>query len=121
MEKSDRSDVEHVAKIYASALWMSDVETLRSIFHERCNLYGVESGELDEYSLEQWLSIVGAREPGVGEAEFQIIDVSCVASELAMVTLNCEVVGRKFTDGLSLPKFNNGWKVVAKTFHIRAT
>ncbi len=113
-------DVAALAEAYARALWISDTDTLRELFHARANLYGAGADGLEEYTLEEWLSIVANRPAASGEAQFAVRKVDCIAPDLAHVSLDASVSDRSFTDGLSLVKLDDEWKVVAKTFHIRS-
>jgi hypothetical protein len=100
------------------ALWSSDTATLSGMFHDRANLYGVSDGALEDYSRDAWLAVVAARTGGEGEAPYRIQSIDMPAPGMANAELECAAPGRNFTDTLCFLKFSEGWRVIAKTFHI---
>jgi hypothetical protein len=116
----DVAEVRALGDAYCAALWASDVDTLRDMFHARANLYGSGSDGLEEYTVEAWLDMVAARPAAEGVSSHEVLHASCPAPDLGIVTLDAAARDREFTDTLSFVKLNGTWRVVAKTFHLRA-
>lgn len=115
----DLAVLKSMARQYGEALWVSDSEALRTLFHPKCRLYGNGETGVDEHTLEEWLAIVSARAPGEGDAPVEIKNALRPATDLGIIALDCAVSGRRFTDTLSFLKTNGSWHVIAKTYHIR--
>ncbi len=113
-----RAEVKAAAETYGTALWASDVETLRRLFHERANLYGLGPDGLIEWPREDWLKRVASRPSGTGDAPFEILSVDAAGPEMASVKIDCAVgSGQRFTDYLNFLKIGGDWRVIAKIFH----
>jgi hypothetical protein len=101
---------------------VGDVEAIRKGFHEAFTMYGTREGVLWTRSLDQWIaSVEKNKEDGKYPPEekvtleFPMIDIT---GNTAMVkTAFYRGTELAYSDYLSLYKFNDGWKIVAKVFH----
>lgn len=101
---------------------VGDVEAIRKGFHEAFTMYGTHEGELWMLSLAEWIASVeknksdGKYPPEEKVTlEFPMIDIT---GNTAMVkTAFYRGTRLAYSDYLSLYKFADGWKIVAKVFH----
>lgn len=100
-------------------------DAIRKGFHPDFQMLALKDGKLEKVPLETWIARLGeanaksprpARESGMRttRAEFPVIEVAGTAA-FCRVELSRE--GRLlFTDFLSLYKFEDGWKIVGKSY-----
>ena len=121
----DRTAVEEVVRTaYVEGVHVKgDPALMRKGFHPDFRMYALRDGSLAVVTLDEWAARIekGARErkgpPPVVKHEFTSVDVTGNAA-VARVELHRD--GKHvFTDYLSLYRFADGWKIVAKTFHAR--
>ena len=97
-----------------------DIENIRKGFHPSFNMLRLSDNEIKPLSIEEWIAnIEKARannSPAPAKAEGKFITVD-VTGNAAVVKLELYRENKKtFTDYLVLYKFNEGWKIVSKTF-----
>jgi len=123
---NDRDAVQAVVRsAYVEGVHVKgDAALMRAGFHPDFRMFGVRDGALSTTTLEEWATRVEkARSERKGPApqirhEFTQVDVTGNAA-VARVELHRD--GKHvFTDYLSLYRFADGWKIVAKTYHTHA-
>lgn len=114
------AEVEAVARTYMDGLYEGDVGKLGSIFHAASHLYSVgPDGELADWPRERWFEIVKGRASGQSRGlarTDRIVSIDLGGPELAFVKVETSLHPRYFTDYLTMLKFPEGWRIVAKTF-----
>ncbi len=124
---SQTSDSEEIRKIVNEAYIggiqnRGDIDVIRQGFSADFEMIIFSENNIEKRSIEEWISIVEEQKrtnPGPPEhpASAKILDVD-VTGNLAVVKLELYRQGRKqFTDFLTLHKFDEGWKIVSKTFY----
>jgi hypothetical protein len=121
----DRADVEEVVRTaYVEGVHVKgDPALMRKGFHPDFRMYALRDGALSVVTLDEWAARIekGARErqgpPPEVKHEFAAVDV---AGHAATARVELHKGGKHvFTDFLSLYRFADGWKIVAKTFQAR--
>jgi ketosteroid isomerase-like protein len=119
----DRAAVEEVVRTaYVEGVHVKgDPALMRKGFHPDFRMYVLRDGALSVVTLDEWAARIekGTRErqgpaPEV-KHEFARVDVE---GNAAVARVELHRGGKHvFTDFLSLYRFADGWKIVAKTFH----
>lgn len=97
------------------------IEDIRNGFHPTFNMLRLMNNEVKPLSIEEWITNIEKSRKENGppsvktESKFISIDVTGTAAivELELFRDNKKI----FTDYLVLYKFNEGWKIVSKTFY----
>ncbi len=120
----DAADVRAVVEsAYVRGVHASfDAEAMRKGFHPDFRMYVLRDGALTAVSRDEWIGRLEgrareeARSPRV-EADFPVVDVT---GDTAVVRVELRRDGKHaFTDYLSLYRFADGWRIVAKVFQAR--
>ena len=98
-------------------------EEMKKTFHEEFAIFSTDGKQLNRFEIDDWVSRTAERkadpnfnaESNVWDAQFAIVDVN---GRAASVKLELSRKGDLiYTDYLSLLKFDDGWKIVAKVYH----
>lgn len=98
-------------------------EAMSKTFHEDFAIFSTKGKALDRYEIEDWVAGTKRRK---GSADFDPsknkwdhqFDVVDVTGGSAMVKVELSKEGKLiYTDYLSLLKFEQGWRIVAKVYH----
>jgi ketosteroid isomerase-like protein len=97
-------------------------EAMRKGFHPDFRMYTLRDGVLSFVTRDEWIARLekraaeDSRKPQI-KAEYPVVDVT---GNTAVVRVELHRDGKHiFTDYLSLYRFADGWKIVAKVFHAR--
>ena len=106
-------------QIYFDGMHQGDTARLRKAFHADAFLFGYYHGEFSRISLEEWMAEVeGMAKPSDSG---EIFDMRIVATDITGPTATVKVAllyaGLRFTDYLTLMKFDNTWKIINKSYH----
>ena len=106
-------------QIYFDGMHQGDTARLRKAFHADASLFGYYHGEFSRISLEEWMAEVeGMAKPSDSGEKF---DMRIVATDITGPTATVKVAllyaGLRFTDYLTLMKFDNTWKIINKSYH----
>ena len=117
---SDFTAVENVLWEYLEGLYEGDADRLERIFLPEAHLYAVSEGGLSSLSRDAWLDKVRNRTsakdssfPSTNRVHW--IDI---AQTTATARVTCSHPPNGFTDTISLLKLGDGWKIIAKTYHV---
>ena len=105
---------------YYDGLFRGDVDRLAAVFHPDAHYATASGGTLLRTPLSDWLGAVATRpSPAVtGDAYGYTVDSVLFAGPVtAVARLRCTMLGRAFTDLLTLTRLDGGWRIIAKTFH----
>ena len=110
--------------LYLDALYYCDVDKLDQVFHEASSLFDADEGAIFIESIESFRADVASR-PAPAERNQkrfdEIIAIDWLSSLSAMVKLRVQAHENVFVDHLSLVKGQQGWKIVAKVWHLETT
>src|SRR5262245_30674378 len=112
----DAAAVRETVEAYLHGLKFNDVESLRRAFWPDARLFFVDKdGHLGQLTQAQWyegFAPVAGREE---EGELRIASLT-VTRDIASVTVVEEYPRSRYTDYLSLVKFDSGWRIVNKIY-----
>lgn len=98
-------------------------EAMKRTFHKDFAIFSTDGEKLNKYPIDAWVAGVEKRkasaefdpEKNIWEPKFTSVDVT---GRSAAVQLELHHNGKHvYTDYLSLLKFDDGWKIVAKVYH----
>jgi len=100
-----------------------DTEAMRNGFHPDFAIFSAKGNEINKYPIDTWIKGIerGKKDPNFDKSKVKMdckivsIDVTsgCAAVKVE-ISKDSKLV---YTDYLSLLKFENGWKIVAKVYH----
>ena len=111
-EAAVRTTVEH----YLHGLKFNDVESLKMAFYPDAKLFFVKrDGQLGQLTQEQWYKgfATNAGQEEKGDLRITAVDITANAASVKVVEV---YPNSKYTDYLSLLKFDGGWKIVNKIY-----
>ena len=112
----DAAGVREVVETYLRGLKLNDVESLKRAFWPDAKLYFVDrDGHLGQLTQARWYEGFAARAGHEEEGEWRIASVT-VTRDIASVTVVEEYPRSRYTDYLSLVKFDSGWRIVNKVY-----
>ena len=119
------ADVEKVIKAsyFNGAFNDLDTESMRKGFHPDFAIFSAKGNDISRYPIDAWIKSTEKRkrDPNFDKAQAKMdckiasLDITegCAAAKIE-ISKNGKMV---FTDYLSLLKFDDGWKIVAKVYH----
>ncbi len=116
---AERSQIEAVIDDYFQGMYRSDTALLGKAFHPDGRLTGYDEGKLINNPIAGFIKFVGgvSAPKDDGEAfDMEILSLD-ISGDAAAVKVRDLYKGLRFVDYLTLLKFDNGWKIVNKTFH----
>lgn len=122
LDKEKSSIKKVVTEAYVNGLLNGgDLEPTKKGFHPDFNLLGQRDNQLTKWPIAEWIKYAEEQKKknpnGPKEKftpEFPVIDITGSA---AIVKIELRRSGKhKYTDYLSLYKFNDGWKIVSKIY-----
>lgn len=101
---------------------VGDVEMIKKGFHPGFNLLIMNNDYLEKLAIYNWIKRISSRKqqgkyPPAEKVNFKFPYID-IAGKAGMAKIEFFRGGKKiYTDFLSLYKFSDGWKIVAKIFH----
>ena len=117
--KSAVAEVEAVLWLYLEALHHGDVDVLAKVFAPGSALHAASDGKATTIALEPWLERVRNRKSAHAsgfESRNHVLSIE-VESSMAMAKVTSAFPPKSFVDYLSLVRTDEGWRIVAKTYH----
>ena len=108
-----------VVQVYFDGLYECDPEKLATIFHPSAHLFANMDGTFVDWPREEWFEIVRGRESPASKGQARhdrIVSIDMSDDNTAVVTCECAIHPRYFTDFLSLIRIDGDWKIVSKSF-----
>lgn len=99
-----------------------DTASMREGFHSDFAIFSAEGADISRYPIDAWIEGIESRKADAdyksrakADCNIVILDVTgnCAAAKVE-ISKNGRMI---FTDYLTLLKFENGWKIVAKVYH----
>ena len=100
-----------------------DTESMEKGFHPDFAIFSADGNELKKYPISKWISNIEEKKKDPGfDPERVKLDCRIISADVTGDAAAAKVEisrGEKllFTDYLSLLKFDDGWKIVAKVYH----
>ncbi|GLQ17640.1 nuclear transport factor 2 family protein [Maritalea porphyrae] len=106
---------------YLDVIYYCDVEKLEFIFHPSASLFDADEGKIFVDPVGEWRKDVASRPSPAGanqKRDDNIVSIDWLSDLSAVVKLRLQSLGNVFVDHLSFVYGENGWKIVAKVWHL---
>jgi hypothetical protein len=125
LNADSKSDVEKVIQesYFNGAFNDLDTVAMRQGFHPDFAIFSAKGNEINRYPVDMWVKSIEKRkqDPNFDKAQAKMdckiasLDITggCAAAKIE-ISKNGKMI---YTDYLSLLKFDDGWKIVAKVYH----
>jgi len=121
----DKAEVEKVIKAsyFNGAFNDLDTKAMRKGFHPEFAIFSAKGNDISRYPIDTWVKGIETRKQAADfDASRSKMDCKIVSIDVtggcAAVKIEMSKNGNKiYTDYLSLLKFDDGWKIVAKVYH----
>ena len=110
--------------VYFRALYACDVALLDSVFHPASSLFDVDEDVVTVDPFPAWRAVVGARTSPASvnqERDEEIVSITWLSDKAASVHVRLRVLDSVFVDHLSFVDGPDGWRIVAKVWHLEST
>lgn len=115
-QTADESAVRTVVESYLHGLKFNDVPSLRKAFWPEARLFFAKrDGTLGQLTQEAWYAGFAQSAGKEEEGTLQIVSVE-VTRDIATVKVVEDYPGSRYTDYLSLLRFDGSWKIVNKVY-----
>lgn len=100
-----------------------DTGSMEKGFHPDFAIFSADGNELKKYPISEWISSIEKKkkdpgfDPGRVKLDCRIISADVTGDAAAAKVEISRGEKLLFTDYLSLLKFDDGWKIVAKVYH----
>ena len=114
-------DLLDAVQTYFDSLYHCDTKLLNSVFHDSSSLFDGDEGTLFVESIESFSNDVGGRVSPASkgqEREDEILLIDYLSPLSAIVKIRLRAHQNIFVDHLSFVKTEEGWKIVAKVWHL---
>ncbi len=123
MQTDNREDYVAVAAAlhqYFDGLYHGDTVQLRKSFHPEAHYATASSGEVLQLDVESYLPVVAGRSSLASLGEPYVYNLEAIqfaGRATASVRMRSAMLGKEFTDFLSLTKVGGEWRIISKVFH----
>lgn len=111
--------ITQTVQTYFDGLYEGDTKKLGSVFHPTSHLFANMDGDLLDWSRDHWFEVVEGRESPAAQGlprHDRILSIDMSDENTAIVTCECAIPPRYFTDFLTLIKIGGKWQIVSKSF-----
>jgi hypothetical protein len=118
------SELRAAVDVYFRALYACDVSLLDAVFHPASTLFDVDEGAIVVDPFPAWREVVANRPSpkSVGqERDEEIVSITWLSEKAASVHVRLRVLNSIFVDHLSFVDGPDGWRIVAKVWHLEGT
>ncbi len=122
MNKS--TELLEAVSVYFDAIYYCDVEKLDQVFHPSSSLFDADEGKIFVDPIASFRDDVDTRLSPAGRNQTrkdEIILIDWLSNISAVVKLRLQAHENVFVDHLSFVKGCEGWKIVAKIWHLEST
>ncbi len=110
--------------VYLDAIYYCDVKKLDEVFHEASSLFDADEGHILADPIASFRADVGSRPSPAQRNQLrcdEIILIDWLSDISATVKLRLQAHENVFVDHLCFVKGAEGWKIVAKIWHLEST
>ena len=111
----------NAVQTYFDSLYYCDVEQLNSVFHESSSLFDADKGEVFVEPIASFAKDVSGRTSPASKnqkREDEILMIDWLSPVSAVVKIRLRAHQNVFVDHLSFVNGADGWKIVAKVWHL---
>lgn len=116
MTTQQTDDVRELAQRYFDVVYRGDLSAFDAAFASNCELQTLVDSKLKRLSLTDYRELVKARELQHPEQTGEIEDIHVTDEAIGCLRVRIKIAGAYYTDYLSVMRFAEGWKIVAKIF-----
>ena len=106
---------------YLDVIYYCDVEKLDQVFHPSASLFDADEGKIFVDPVGEWRKDVASR-PSPASAnqkrDDNIVSIDWLSEISAVVKLRLQSLDNVFVDHLNFVYGEEGWKIVAKVWHL---
>ena len=106
---------------YLDVIYYCDVEKLDQVFHPSASLFDADEGKIFVDPVGEWRKDVASR-PSPASAnqkrDDNIVSIDWLSDISAVVKLRLQSLDNIFVDHLNFVYGEDGWKIVAKVWHL---
>ncbi|GAB5467673.1 MAG: hypothetical protein Kilf2KO_07030 [Rhodospirillales bacterium] len=115
----ERAAVTAVVRAYLDGMVFADEALLRQALHPRWHCIGHIKGSLEWLSLDDFIATCKQARPSEPDPDYfwRIVSLEIVGDS-ALLHLEDDYLGRRFTDHLTLLKHEGRWQIVNKVFYL---
>ena len=116
---TDLDEIRSTIQNYFDGLYHGDIEKMRRAFHPCCHLYSGMEGGIQDESAPDWFRRIQNRASPASEGALRrdrIVFIDLNGSGSALVKVQVQAPSGRYSDYLSMLKFREGWRIVAKVF-----
>jgi len=115
----EAGEIESVIRDYLDGMVFADAARLRRAFHPGACIVGNFDDSLEWLSLESFISSCEqAGSAPANEPYYWEILSADVTGDVAVIKVADDYMGKRFTDYLSLLRYEGRWQIVNKTFFV---
>lgn len=119
MMSKEYDAITEAVQTYFDGLHEGNTDKLGSVFHPESHLFANVDGDLLNWSRDHWFDVVNARESPLAQGlsrHDRIVSIDMSDQNTAIVTCECAIPPRYFTDFLTFIKIRGDWTIVSKSF-----
>ena len=113
------SDIQTVIQLYLDGIHDGNVEHLQRAMHPDCRMVCPSHDDYVNIGMSEYFDLVASRESPrhVGESRAdEVLTITQVNGEVALVHLRCLVLGKLSEDALILLRHEGSWRIISKVF-----
>ncbi len=123
MAEQQVADLSKAISVYLDCIYYCDVEKLDQIFHPESSLFDADNGTIFVDPIASFQADVASRPAPSSrnqQREDHVISIDWLSPISAVVKLRLQAHENVFVDHLSFVKGPDGWKIVAKVWHLES-
>lgn len=111
----------NAVQAYFDALYKCDLVLFDQVFDERCSLFDGDEGVITVDPIAEYRNVIAARTSPSSKGQIredEIIMIDWLSSVSALVKVRLRIHQNIFVDHLCFVKGPEGWRIVAKVWHL---
>ena len=118
---SRNADLLDAIQTYFDALYACDLSLFDRIFHPACSLFDADEGTITVDPIDGYRRVIAKRESPASRSqqrEDETILIDWLSPVTATVKVRLRIHANVFVDHLCFVKGTEGWRIVAKVWHL---
>lgn len=118
------AELHDAVDVYFRALYHADPSLLDAVFHPASSLFDVDGGAVFAEPFAQWREVVANRQAPASVNQVrdeEILAIDWLSDRAAVVRVRLRVLDSVFVDQLSFVDGEDGWRIVAKVWHLESS
>jgi len=117
--EADRNEIHQMLEVYFEALYHADPQALSQVICDDGLYVCTTPGDYMNMNIPDYLAVVEKREAPAKRQEVRrekVISIAFGGPDMAFVMLTMTMMGREYTDFLTLYRHTGHWKIISKIF-----